>query len=281
MDQRSLLLSRYVQAAHWDEALSMSIGSSTSDIVSGPPFLAIDSPKSLTLLTFNDPHQTDAALEQALGQVVSANRNKRIVIEAGAFGPVALDAQVLLRLGFAQAKEGATPRVKALTATAAAPQTPSDAEAVSLALPEGLRLIRVFPTSPEWGHRIDIERILFYAFDKDGSYCTRLKIALEDMCAKGDENYLTMDGDSVAGYMTMRYGRDVAYLQGAGVLEQYRKKGITRAMLNVCVQDAIAKGFDSMVTAGWGEQAERAWIAMGFTLELPVPKVYRREVQQI
>ena len=148
-------------------------------------------------------------------------------------------------------------------------------------LPPSVRLTEV--TTPEdLATKIAIESILF---EYSPSHVDRLGLALEYMtygtAQARDHHYLAwfIDAHTInnpgregeeekkeipIAYMTLRVGRGVAYLQGAGVLEPWRRRGITRAMLDHVIDVAVQLGFEVMCTTAWTDDAAAAWRAMGF-----------------
>lgn len=146
-------------------------------------------------------------------------------------------------------------------------------------LPPSVRLSEV--TTPEdLATKIAIESILF---EYSPSHIDRLGLALEYMtygtAQARDHHYLAWFVDphtTIPGregeeekeipiaYMTLRVGRGVAYLQGAGVLEPWRRRGITRAMLDHVIDMAVQLGFEVICNTAWTDDAAAAWRAMGF-----------------
>ncbi|KAI8620473.1 hypothetical protein BC830DRAFT_520780 [Chytriomyces sp. MP71] len=267
-------LARSVKASSWDESIPMSLASTTTSHVQGPPFNKLVGVNSLTLFEYNETDATEATLEAALTSLLAeSNSFKSIIIKVETFGAIIPSPELMASLGFKLKLAKKCMRVKDLVSL------PANAQPPTRDLGNGLTIVPVDPSSPLWEGRIQLEKTLFYGFDKDGSYLARLRVALKHMVdVGGDIHYVVVAGEDmeVVGYMTMRYRWGVAYLQGAGVLEAYRKKGITRKMLEVSEWDCRTKGFDCIVTTGCDENAEKAWAAMGFTRLLSPSRVYEK-----
>ncbi|KAJ3407157.1 hypothetical protein CcCBS67573_g01574 [Chytriomyces confervae] len=267
----STYMANCIKACHWDEFIPMGVANPSNKLVQGPPFLQLIRKTSIILFEYNSPNPTETSLEQDLTALIATyGSSHAISIEAEAFGGVLPSAELLQKLGF-QINEGGMLRVKDISG----PTFTAGMDIPAL----GLLISKVTPEDALWEQRISIESALFgYEKFGDGTYVANLRVALRNMWEQGDQHYLvlTESGEAV-GYMTMRYRHGVAYLQGAGVLEAFRKKGITRKLLNVCVVEAQQKGFDRIVTVGHDAPAESAWAAMGFTELLGRARSYRRQ----
>ncbi|KAJ3112052.1 hypothetical protein HK100_002462 [Physocladia obscura] len=260
--------SQWVKCSSWDESIPMSIASDTSILTPGPPFMKLTTPKSITLFEYNAPLPEPETAERELQTVVQeadATGKQQITIQIETFGPVVPSKKFLSSLGFVEQK-GQQVRIKNIANV-------QNSNGSNISVPVGFEILKVSPDSgSDWTERLDIEIMLF---GYPPAHAAKLSPALEYMHARGDEHYIVkhLDRGVAAGYMTMRYTHGLAYLQGAGVLEEYRKKGLTRALLNVCVGDAKRKGFTSIATTGWNDAAEKAWEAMGRKKRMNAPAV--------
>ncbi|KAJ3236035.1 hypothetical protein HDU81_011232 [Chytriomyces hyalinus] len=267
----STYIANCIKACHWDEFIPMGIANPSNKLTQGPPFLQLLRKTSLILFEYNSPNPTEASLKQDLSELVALHGSSHsILIEVEAFGAVLPSPELMRKLGFL-ADEGGMLRVKDISG----PSIAAEMDIPAL----GLLISKVTPGDALWEQRITIESALFgYEKIGDGTYVANLRIALKNMWEQGDQHYLVLsESREAVGYMTMRYRHGVAYLQGAGVLEGYRKKGITRKLLNVCMAEAQQKGFDRVFTIGHDAPAESAWAAMGFTELLGRSRAYRRQ----
>ncbi|KDO22433.1 hypothetical protein SPRG_12714 [Saprolegnia parasitica CBS 223.65] len=124
-----------------------------------------------------------------------------------------------------------------------------------------------------WTDRVRVEAILF-GYPPTG-YVDRLRVALAHMFPR-DVHWLAYDDSDVIGYMTLRYTRGVAYLQGAGVLATHRRRGLTRHLLSLAIRDAMEKTYTTMVTTGCDAPAEATWTALGFSQVVGTLESYSR-----
>ncbi|RKO88073.1 hypothetical protein BDK51DRAFT_42504, partial [Blyttiomyces helicus] len=123
-------------------------------------------------------------------------------------------------------------------------------------LPSGVTLQPVL-TDADWADRVSIEQILFRS---SSDQCRRLDIALRYLAhTRGsDFNVVARFDGGLIGFINMRYARGVAYLQGAGVVKEWRLKGVMRAMLERAVVQAKERGFEVIFTRAFDEPARKA-----------------------
>ncbi|OQR83052.1 hypothetical protein ACHHYP_15152 [Achlya hypogyna] len=244
-----------VQALSWDETISMAIAEGIEPTTTGG-FYQVLKPRCAFLLEHRGSDlSTDLA---ALPTSVS-------ITTSFAHGA---PAAIMEKLGFTFAP-GQTIRCMAMPPAATPP-----------ACPEGVSVRRLgsLDDSIGWDQRIQVESDLF-GYPATG-YVDRLRIALAHMLPQ-DAHWLALDATGKAiGYMTMRYTRGVAYLQGAGVLAAFRRRGITRHLLSLAIDDARAKGFDALVTTGWDDAADTTWHNLGFTKILGTLETWERPLVQ-
>ncbi|KAJ3077162.1 hypothetical protein HDU98_007547 [Podochytrium sp. JEL0797] len=264
-------MNRWVKASAWDESIPMSLANPDSHVVQGPPFLYLMTAKSITLLEFTGANPE--SIDEELAAVLRDNADKTICIEVETLFSESLhgikpSTRLMLQSSGFECNRCQRVRVKHL-----------DAHRNSERKLRGVEIERVTPELAYWDARIDLEAEVF-GYPANG-YVDRLKIALKCMIEKGDQHWIARVNEGgkehVVGYMTMRYRHGLAYLQGAGVLESFRKMGITRLLLDSCVAGAKSKGFKQIVTTGWTTEAEMAWVAMGFVEVVGAPLRWERK----
>ncbi|OQS01942.1 hypothetical protein THRCLA_05634 [Thraustotheca clavata] len=235
-----------VKAMEWDETLSMSIAQEIFPMTTLAFYQLIKPARVFLLDHVGEDLQSD--LESLI-----ASTPKPTTISTSF--PKRVPASIMEDLGF-EYSPGQTIRLMLL----------DDNDSVS-PVPAGVIIQKIASLDDKemWEERILVEAELFQ-YPPTG-YIDRLRVGLATMF-ENDTHFLAFDNIKVIGYMTMRYTRGIAYLQGAGVLEPYRRQGITRHLLDLAKQDAKSKNFISMVTTGWNDAAEATWASLGFTTVL-------------
>ncbi|KAI8918217.1 acyl-CoA N-acyltransferase [Powellomyces hirtus] len=123
---------------------------------------------------------------------------------------------------------------------------------------------RLMDAASEYEQRVQLESDIF-GYPPNG-YVDRLRAALRYMMERGDRHWMAWSSDGKAvGYITLRTMRGIAYIQGAGVLSEWKMKGIMRYLLALANREARRLGFHYTVLTAWNEIATAAWTAMGFT----------------
>ncbi|RKO87076.1 hypothetical protein BDK51DRAFT_42281 [Blyttiomyces helicus] len=249
-------LSACTKTSRWDEMISMSLGSTHIAHNPGPPFRSWTnaSGKDLRLLEYTAPNGTASSLAADLSALLATCKpGTTIEVLSETFGPIKPSPELLQSLGFV-ASSGGVVRTLEIPAS----YTPTTA------FPAGVTLHPV-TTELDWADRVSIEQILF-SYPLKGDYVRRLDVALRYLAndRRSDFNVIARHEGSVIAYINMRYARGVAYLQGAGVMASWRKRGLMRAMLERAVVEAQGKGFAVVMTRAWDEDARKAWVAMGF-----------------
>ncbi|EQC35267.1 hypothetical protein SDRG_07493 [Saprolegnia diclina VS20] len=246
-----------VQAMLWDEAISMAVAQAVEPTKSHS-FYQLAKPASILLLD----HDSDNIAESMRHLLASLDASQTPAIETMFPTPLPADAG-LKAFGFV--------RSAGQTIRAMAPLRDTTEESPCQ---PGLRVCRVLSLDDaEWADRLRIEAILF-GYPPTG-YVDRLRVALAQMFSR-DVHWLAYDDNAVVGYMTLRYTRGVAYLQGAGVLATHRRRGLTRHLLSLAILDAMDKKYTTMVTTGCDAPAEATWTALGFTQVVGTLESYSR-----
>ncbi|KAG0611508.1 hypothetical protein M758_7G145200 [Ceratodon purpureus] len=275
------LIAVLTQMIWWDELITMNLPSphNLASHQLGPPFHTVldKSGRNLHILAYTgdttipDSHCADAIIHALTCLIQESHESSTLKSISIPFGPSFVRTSLhpnllsaLPPLGFSQGK----PTTISALATRAYQKKQRQ-------LPSSLRL-REVTTPEELSHKIAIESGVF---EYPSSYINALGLALEYMtygtAQARDHHYLawfTPDSSADEGvktelpvaYFTLRVGRGVAYVQGAGVLEPWRRHGITRAMLDHAIDVAVQLGYEVIGNSAWTDDAAAAWRAMGF-----------------
>ncbi|KAJ3301250.1 hypothetical protein HDV03_001169 [Kappamyces sp. JEL0829] len=106
-------------------------------------------------------------------------------------------------------------------------------------------------------------------FKYNESYVNQLPAAMTylgfgDPSVRREMHFVFRDADRPIAYMTIRFRDGVVYLQGAGVLEEYRRQGINKYMLDHCMRVSHHLGYLVMALCAWDEIATEVWEKAGF-----------------
>ncbi|KAJ3159913.1 hypothetical protein HDU86_001177 [Geranomyces michiganensis] len=253
----------YHKASHWDEMISMNITAETP-VIFGQNFTWVDLHNATYLLAHNaQPSNDETWWEDLLAFVEQRKENDERPIKlehdpAGSFRQLSTTA--LTKAGFVKGSTSKPFIIKSFSGTA---------DQKSPAAPRlDHSKFEILPTVPGddlFQKRIDLE-CTFYPYTE--KHIARLGPALTYMTEIGcDKHHVVVERatSKVVSYVTMRYARGVAYLQGAGTATDFRRRGLTRALLHKATEETMARGFPGMATSAWDERAEMTWAALGFT----------------
>ncbi|KAJ3411486.1 hypothetical protein HDV05_002139 [Chytridiales sp. JEL 0842] len=266
------LLAHFHKSCFWDERITMAIESNPESYQVTPAFRLHRGQTSCCILEhLGRPSSFKQDLDSLIQELFTNETStiKKLEILWGPVFAMRYDQTVLESFRFEKQPQQMSDIVRRLDL-----QTPPTPDTKTL--PTGFRIERLTPEHFE--QRIEIETKLF-GYPTTGTYIHRLRAALSYMIqAKADLHYLVFAPDNNAvGYMTLRIGRGVCVVQGAGVLEEYRRMGITRCLLNRALVDAWEGGFRVVGCVAWDEIATKSWEAMGF---MPVEVVSQWELKR-
>ncbi|KAJ3286559.1 hypothetical protein HDU79_006402 [Rhizoclosmatium sp. JEL0117] len=253
-------LSRWTRTSTWDEMI-YPLDSSDRNLTTANNFLYLSRPKRITVLDYIQKNASQEDFNRDLAAFVAGNEAKDIVIEVYGFSPGTFhpSPQQLEALGFTQSRGGAAGKIRCRNLVA------ESNTCGQVPLPPGFSIIQVTPTHPDWPNRIQFETTLFSYSPAHIEWFNLQLSVLSDLGA--DEHFIIKEdssGDCV-GYLTMRYRYGLAYVQGAGVSERFRRKGFTRHLVEEYgIKRAKERGYEMVVVIGWSNEADRAWGAMGF-----------------
>ncbi|KAI8821885.1 uncharacterized protein EV422DRAFT_527396 [Fimicolochytrium jonesii] len=255
------LLSAFIKSACWDERTSMSFANPSATIITTPSFTYhYQKGAKFTHIFIYDHIGAEEDMQGDLAGILEGlGKGVKVWVDGGVASPHATPS-ILEQAGFTKREFTHTDVARLLEmvdthGTTIAP--------TSIPPPEGVTIHEITSsTDPRFAARCDIESDVFVYIPTHASH---LPAALAEMTDRyGDYHLLATAGEETVAYMTLRVHRGVAYLQGSGVAEAWRKKGITKALLARTVTKAVELGFEVMLTAGCDDDAVGAWTAMGF-----------------
>ncbi|KAI8823991.1 uncharacterized protein EV422DRAFT_518541 [Fimicolochytrium jonesii] len=273
------LLAALQKSGSWDEHISMAISNPNASIVTTPTFkydITVGA-KATRVLIFDHLGAEEDMERDLKAFLAGLEKGTKVALDESAAFPHAR-AEILERVGFTN-RVFAHPNVARQLDLVDVDGTP--VAPTSIPPPEGITIHEITSsTDPRFDARVAVERDIF---GYGAGYFSHLPAALAEMMDKyGDYHLLATTanqdgGEEAVGYMTLRVHRGVAYLQGAGTVETWRKRGLTKAMLARTVAKAVEWGFEVMLTVAWDENAVRAWTAMGFR-EVGITRVWDLDV---
>ncbi|KAJ2997253.1 hypothetical protein HDV02_005715 [Globomyces sp. JEL0801] len=249
--QQNGIIAGIEKATFWDETISMTLTKPECYNIS-PPFHTCLSYSGKRLDVFEYIGDGDIAID--FKKLISSNTSLEIHVTVG----MAFDVkeELLLELGFIKNPFHHTQVIRVLDISTVLNSNQKVFEGYE---------IRLMPDDEKsFEQRIKVESDIF-GYPINGNYLDRLRYALKDMIKKGDLNYLCYSSEGqVVGYLTLRLHYNIPVIQGSGVLEGHRRKGLNRAMLSCAINKCKELGYLYAGTVAWDDVAAKTWESLGF-----------------
>ncbi|KAJ3144758.1 hypothetical protein HDU89_007802 [Geranomyces variabilis] len=253
----------YHKASHWDEGISMNV-TAERPVVINSDFTWFGMRTAIYLLAHNAQPSNDETWKRDFLAFVEQRKSegdeRAIKLDYDDKGRSfrQLSAAALTGMGFTKANTSKPFIIRPFAAGMSDP--------VVATLDREFEILPTVPRDALWQKRIDLECTFF---PYSAQHTARLDPALTYMAEIGcDKHHVIVERATgkVMTYVTMRYARGVAYLQGAGTAAEFRRRGLVRVLLGKATEEAVAMGYPGMATSAWDERAQKTWHALGFTV---------------